>query len=80
MGDHDYDDDMDYDLPDSRHGSAGRRLKPLNSKSTNHYLPHDRLKAVSDDRYAHSVITAHYNNTNYYFKNYHAFDNSLNNE
>ena len=61
----DYDDDMD-DLPDSRQGSAGRRLKPLNSKSSNHYLPHDRLKAVSDDRYAHIIITGHYNNTNYY--------------
>lgn len=54
-GRHDYDDDMDYDLPDTRQGSAGRRLEPLfknnnNHKSPNHVLPHDRLRAVSDDK------------------------------
>ncbi|XP_041465550.1 zinc finger C2HC domain-containing protein 1A-like isoform X1 [Lytechinus variegatus] len=53
-GRYNYDDDMDYDLPDTRRGSAGRRLEPLyknnsNHKSSNHVLPHDRLRAVSDD-------------------------------
>eukprot|EP00057_Strongylocentrotus_purpuratus_P030107 XP_780721.3 PREDICTED: zinc finger C2HC domain-containing protein 1A [Strongylocentrotus purpuratus] len=53
-GRYDYDDDMDYDHPDTRQGSAGRRLEPLfknnnNHKSPNHVLPHDRLRAVSDE-------------------------------
>ncbi|XP_072175866.1 zinc finger C2HC domain-containing protein 1A-like [Diadema setosum] len=45
-----YDDYDDYgyneDYPDSRRGSAGRKLQPI---SKNHTLPHNRLKALSDD-------------------------------